>query len=281
MRRRVEGLFGVANPVPIAASEIDALVVAEERAFRRAEASLPVRRATTRELQWLLRRAACRGVAEPALDDHWEPSALIVETANGQPAYEPLGTDLVRHANAPVLEQDRALVVDAEEGRSHQAMLGMGALPEESEFPGGAELLFSPLEALPFPVDAVVHARWLGNREAITRVRRRIVDADVAFSEQLNSTHGPLSYSGRGEPAAGARARRLPAVARAAAAAERRDLARRRRAVRAASSRRAWRRSCIASARSRCTARSGCSPRCSSTTSRAPTAARCATTPTC
>src|ERR1044072_3569731 len=74
-------------------------------------------------------------------------------------------------------------------------MLGMGALPEESEFPGGAELLFSPLEALAFPADAVVHARWLGNREAITRVRRRIVDADVAFSEQLNSTHGPLSYS--------------------------------------------------------------------------------------
>jgi hypothetical protein len=195
MRRRVEGLFGVANPVPIPASEIDALVVAEERAFRRAEGCLPVRRATTRELQWLLRRAGCRGVAEPALDNHWEPSALIVETANGQPAYEPLGTDLVRHANAPVLEQDRALVVDAEEGRSHQAFLGLGALPEESEFPGGAELLFSPLEALAFPVDAVVHARWLGNREAITRVRRRIVDADVAFSEQLNSTHGPLSFA--------------------------------------------------------------------------------------
>src|SRR4051794_32931818 len=195
MRRRVEGLFGVGHPVPIGASEIDALVVAEERAFRRAEGSLPVRRATTRELQWLLRRAACRGVAEPLLDDHWEPSALIVETVDGQPAYEPLGTDLVRHANAPVLEHDRLLVVDAEEGRSYQALLGMGALPAESEFPGGAELLFSPLEALAFPVDAVVHARWLGNREAITRVRRRIVDADVAFSEQLNSTHGPLSYS--------------------------------------------------------------------------------------
>ena len=51
------------------------------------------------------------------------------------------------------------------------------------------------MEALPFPVDAVLHARWLGNREAITRVRRRIVDADVAFSEQLASTHGPLSYT--------------------------------------------------------------------------------------
>src|SRR3954453_6326609 len=179
MRRRLEGVFGVAHPVPIGASEIDALVVAEERVFRRAEASLPVRRATTRELQWLLRRAACRGVADSVLDDHWEPSALIVESG-GQPAYEPLGADIVRHVNAPVLEHERSLVIDAEEGRSHQALLGMGALPEESEFPGSAELLFSPLEALSFPVDVAMHARWLGNREAISRVRRRIVDADVA-----------------------------------------------------------------------------------------------------
>ena len=195
LRRRVEGLFGVAGVVPIPASELEALIVAEERAFRRAEACLPLRRATTRELQWLLRRVSCRGVAEPAVDDHWEPSALIVEAANGQPAYEPLAADLARHVNAPILEHERSLVVDAEEGRSHQALLAMGALPEEAEFPGGAELLFAPLEALAFPVDAVVHARWLGNREAITRVRRRIIDADVAFSEQLNSTHGPLSYS--------------------------------------------------------------------------------------
>jgi hypothetical protein len=195
VRRRVEEVFGVAGVPPVAASEIEALIAVEERAFRRAEACLPLRRATTRELQWLLRRAACRGVAEPALDDHWEPSALVVETVDGAPAYEPLGTDLVRHANAPVLERERALVVDAEEGRSVQALLGLGALPEESEFPGGAELLFAPLEAVGFPVDAVLHARWLGNREAVTRVRRRIVDADVAFSEQLGSAHGPLSYT--------------------------------------------------------------------------------------
>jgi hypothetical protein len=194
MRRRVEDLFGVSRPLPIAATELEALIVAEERALRRAEACLPVRRATTRELQWLLRRAACRGVAEPLVDPHWEPAALIVE-AHGRPAYEPLSSDLVRHVNAPIFEQERALVVDAEEGRSHQAMLALGALPEETEFPGGAELLFSPLEALSFPVDAVVHARWLGNREAVARVRRRIIDADVAFSEQLHSSHGPLSYS--------------------------------------------------------------------------------------
>jgi hypothetical protein len=193
-RQRVEGLFGVNRTLPIAAAQLEALIVAEERALRRAEACLPLRRATTRELQWLLRRACSRGVAEPVVDRHWEPAALIVE-ANGRPAYEPLSSDLVRHVNAPVYEHERSLVIDAEEGRSHQALLALGALPEEVEFPGGAELLFSPLEALSFPVDAVVHARWLGNREAITRVRRRIIDADVAFSEQLHSSHGPLSYS--------------------------------------------------------------------------------------
>ena len=124
MRRRVEGLVGVGGTLPIAASEIESLIVEEERAFRRAGGSLPVRRATTRELQWLLSRAGCRGLGEPALDDHWEPSALMVETADGRLAYEPLETDLLRHVNAPILEQDRTLVVDAPEGRSFQALLG-------------------------------------------------------------------------------------------------------------------------------------------------------------
>ena len=53
----------------------------------------------------------------------------------------------------------------------YQAFLTVGALPEVTTFPGRqAELLFAPLEAVSFPVDCVVHARWLGNREAVTRV---------------------------------------------------------------------------------------------------------------
>ena len=177
--------------------------VGDRGADRRRGARVPPRRgvpaAAARDDE-----ASCSGCcaarrAAGSLSPRWTITgsrrALVVETANGQPAYEPLGADLVRHVNAPILEHERSLVVDAEEGRSHQALLAMGALPEESEFPGGAELLFSPLEALAFPVDAVAHARWLGNREAITRVRRRIIDADVAFSEQMASSHGPLSYS--------------------------------------------------------------------------------------
>ena len=193
-RRRVEELLGVAAVPPIPASQIEGLVAAEERAFARAAGTLPVRRATTREVQWLLRRTACRGVGEPVLDEHWQPSAVMVESPQGRPAYEPLETDMVRHLNAPILEEDRALVVDAAEGRSFQAMLALGALPEESEFPGTAELLFTPLEAVEFPVDCALHARWVGNPDAVARVRRRIVDADNAFSEQLTSAHGPLSF---------------------------------------------------------------------------------------
>src|SRR3954453_22670719 len=52
LRRRIEALFGVAAAVPIPGSEIEALIVAEERAFRRAEACLTPRRAPTGELQW-------------------------------------------------------------------------------------------------------------------------------------------------------------------------------------------------------------------------------------
>ena len=86
-------------------------------------------------------------------------------------------------------------MVDAPEGRSYQAMLALGALPEETRVPGTAELLFAPLEAVDFPVDCVLHARWIGNRDAMSTVRRRIVDADNAYHEQLTSAHGPLSYA--------------------------------------------------------------------------------------
>jgi hypothetical protein len=195
-RRRLEDLFGVAAHQPVSGRELDSLLAAEERALGRVAAAFGrlARRATTRELQWLLRRAATRGVAEPRLDRHWEPDALVIEGEGGEVLYEPLETDLARHANAPVLEEDRTLVCDAEEGRSFQAMLALGALPEQATFPGEAELLCAPLEAVDFPVDAVLHARWTGNRRAIGQVRKRILDADNVYSDQLTSDHGPLSF---------------------------------------------------------------------------------------
>ena len=193
VRRRIEDLAGVASALPIPGRELQRIAAAEQRAYERLTGVLNARRATTRELQWLLRRASIRGVSEPSIDQHWQPDALVITTPDGHLAYEPLETDLWRCANAAITEQDRALVVDGEDGRSHQALLALGSLAEQPLFPGaGSELLFAPLEAVGFPVDAVLHARWVGNRQALGQVRRRIADVEHAYAEQVaGSAHGP------------------------------------------------------------------------------------------
>jgi hypothetical protein len=193
-RRRVEELAGVTGPRPISGKELEALAAAEERTFARLAGIARLRRATTAELQWLLRRGGCRGVVEPELEDAWQPDALVLE-GEDSPAYEPLEHDLWRLANAPMSEdpaEPPSLEVEAEEGHSFQALLCAGSLAEEAEFPGPAELLFAPLEDAGFPVDAVLHARWIGNREALGQVRKRILDVEHAYREQLEgASAGP------------------------------------------------------------------------------------------
>ena len=220
VRRRVEELFGVAATLPIAASEIEALIVAEERAFRRArgvpagaagdDARAAVA-AAPRRVPRRRRAGAGRSLGAERADRRDRRRAAGVRAAGHRPGAARQRADPRAGPRAGRSTPRRAARI--------QALLGMGALPEESEFPGGAELLFAPLEALAFPVDAVLHARWLGNREAITprapadrRRRRRLLRAaDLGARAAV--------VRGRGEPAARARARRLPAVARAAAAA--------------------------------------------------------------
>ncbi len=74
--------------------------------------------------------------------------------------------------------EPRALRVESEAGTSHQALLVVGALPDEAVFPGAdVELLFAPLEC-GFPVDAVFTAEWVANRSAQKLAQKRMVDAD-------------------------------------------------------------------------------------------------------
>lgn len=193
-RRRVEELAGVGAPRPLCGAELEALAAAEQRTFERLAGAISLRRASTRELQWLLRRAERRGVAEPALERHWQPDALVVRGAGDAPAYEPLEHDLWRCANAPATEdpgEPPSLCVEAEEGTCYQAFLCAGSLAEEAEFPGAAELLHAPLEGAGFPVDAALHAQWIGNREALSQVRKRILDVEHAYREQLEGASGP------------------------------------------------------------------------------------------
>jgi len=198
VRRRVEELAGITDGSPISAGELSELTTREQRIFERLNGLIRARRATTVELQWLLRRAASRGVAEPKLDAHWQPDALILSTPDGAVGFQPLGHDLSSCVNAAITERQQTLLVDGERGRCFQAMLALGALADAPEFPGPtAEVLFAPLEAVGFPVDAVVHARWLGNRQALSQVRKRIADVEHAYSEQLQgAAHGPSVLAG-------------------------------------------------------------------------------------
>ncbi|MBA2555744.1 MAG: ATP-binding protein [Chloroflexi bacterium] len=201
-RRRMEDTMGVGSASPLSGTELEALAIAERRVFERLSFLRPAR-ASTSEIQWLLRRSGCRGVAEPDLSEFWRPDALVVAGDDGDLAYTPLSVDLARTMNMPLHETrgERAtgqapfwhLVADAEEGRSYQAMLGLDGLPEDPTFPGArAELLFAPLEAVDFPVDAVLHAEWIGNRAALSQVRKRIMDAENVYREQVEgSAVGP------------------------------------------------------------------------------------------
>jgi hypothetical protein len=186
-RRRVEEIAGVGAARPISGAELGELAAAERRCFERLSGLLGLRRATTRELQWLLCRATLRGVAEPELEAAWEPDALVLADGKDGPSYEPLEHDLWRCANAPMSEdpgEPPSLEVEAEEGTSYQALLCAGSLAEEAAFPGEAELLHAPFEEVGFPADAVLHAQWVGNREALGQVRKRILDAEHAWREQ-------------------------------------------------------------------------------------------------
>ena len=194
--------------------------------------------------------------------------------------YEPLEHDLWRCANAPMSEdpsEPPSLEVEAEEGRSYQAFLCAGALAEEAQFPGPAEPLFAPLEEAGFPVDAVFHTRWIGNREALGQVRKRIIDVEHAYREAAEGASGGPGWQTEEDREL---AREYEAVLQSSAhppmlraylslavgAPDRTELERRVEVLRERS------------ARSACIAPADCSTASSSTICRAPTPARSPTT---
>jgi hypothetical protein len=195
VRGRVEELARIGSHAPLSASRLRELSLREQHLFERLSSVVGLDRARTVELQWLLRRAATRGIGEPDLDGHWQPKALEIRDTggDGDAAYEPLSEVLWRCANCAISEQERTLTIDGEQGRSFQAILALGALGDAPQFPGAAaEVLFAAPESTGFPVDAVFHARWLGNRDALTQVRKRIADVENAYREQIEgSAFGP------------------------------------------------------------------------------------------
>jgi AAA domain-containing protein len=190
----VRKAIGMNDPRGLSASRLDDLLAEGEKVFHRVLDYLDCEPAATHELQWLIRRAFCRSLTDPPVDERFMPQALVVEAPEheGGARYRPLEVDLLRLFDSPINIEPRALRIESEAGDSHQAFLCLGALPESVGFPGRrAELLFAPLEAVDFPVDAAFSVRYIPNDEGVRLVRRRIIDADHIYDEESHGDHGP------------------------------------------------------------------------------------------
>jgi hypothetical protein len=188
--------FGASDPRAISQRKLDELLDLETKLFARATDYLDAERASSRELRWLVQRTLRRGVGEPWLDEFWRPQALVLDAdeEDGGRRFRPLEADVLRLLDDPIDHEDRLLAVRGEDADVFQAILTIGALPEVTTFPGRqAELLFAPLEALSFPVDACVSARFIPNERALALTRRRVVDADHAYAEESHGDHGPTA----------------------------------------------------------------------------------------
>lgn len=142
------------------------------------------------ELQWLVRRAFCRGLGEPMVDGLHEPRALAFER-NGEAVLAPLEADVVRWMDGVVEHRGRVVRIESELGVSWQAQLVLGALPERATFPGArVELMFAPVESLPFPIDISLNARFLPNELALRLARRRVQDADQIVRAESDGDQG-------------------------------------------------------------------------------------------
>ena len=172
------------------ASELERARVRADQAHARLADYLQARPASGVELQWLVRRAFCRGLGEPLVDGLHEPRALIFER-NGEALLAPLEGDVLRWTDGWIEHRGRALRIESECGVSWQAQLVLGALPERADFPGArVELMFAPPESLPFGVDLSLNARFLPNDLALRIARRRIQDADQILRAESDGEQG-------------------------------------------------------------------------------------------
>jgi hypothetical protein len=174
----------------LSAAQLEAVRVRADAVHARLADFLPVRAARCVELQWIIRRAFCRGVGEPVVDGLHAPAALLFER-NGEAMLAPLEGDVLRWTNSYIEHHGRMLRIESEQGTSWQAQMVLGALPERVQFPGaGAELMFAPPESLPFGVDLSLNARFLPNELALRLARRRIQDADQIVRAEADGDQG-------------------------------------------------------------------------------------------
>lgn len=175
-------LLATSHKVParirLAAHEVDRLEDVERITYAHVTQAVEARRATSTQLASLI-------CGPGDVDPHGAgaPIALIDDTLE----IEPCTTRRITSWESST-EHPRSLVVHADEATDEWvAILALGTIPDGLEFPGRAELLFSPLEHSGVRVEAAVHAEWIANARAQKSAGRSMLDAENAATEQLST----------------------------------------------------------------------------------------------
>jgi len=149
-----------------------------------------VREATIGDIEWIARRAFCRGLGEPVVDYPQGPSALGFERNNAA-LLTPAECDLARlMSEGEIHRHGTYFHIEHEHGSSWQTFLVAGQMPDVATFPGDLELMFRPAESLPFPIDLSLNARFIPNEVAINLVKKRIQDADQIAEAEHEGDQG-------------------------------------------------------------------------------------------
>ncbi|HEV3072348.1 MAG TPA: ATP-binding protein [Solirubrobacteraceae bacterium] len=196
----LRGTFAKRDRRVLSVAELGQAQARAERARAHLADYLPVLPARGVQLQWLVRRAFCRGLGEPQVEGLHSPRALLFERGGGgegrnkgcgEPLLAPLEGDVLRWMDSIVENRGRSLRCESERGVSWQAQLVAGSLPEQATFPSAqVELMCAPVESLPFAVDLSLNARFLPNELALRIARRRIQDADQIARAESDGEQG-------------------------------------------------------------------------------------------
>lgn len=167
----------------------------------RLQANLPMRPARPGEIRWLYQRAPLRGVAEPLLEEAWEPPLRAFGEGEGGrlagPRLESL-SDVVFFEGGGDDDVERPrhrryLRVNSEAGISYQTFLVVSDLPRKWMFPGGSGEWFVRADTAQWPVDWCARVTAVPNADAQARARKQARQLTAQVEEYEGEPSGPPS----------------------------------------------------------------------------------------
>lgn len=147
----------------------------------RIRTALDARAARYGEIQWLIRRAFCRGVTEP-----WDSP----EDADGVHDEEPERAVRRWFLENGIHPHYRYLESLGDHGESYQAGLCLGEMGHAETFTRQVELMFTALEEYPWPIDAALNVRFVPNDQALRRIQHQVARTKHQLEDEEQSHSG-------------------------------------------------------------------------------------------